>query len=171
MMSSEMMSLEGEEVQQPRSLAYQYPGCRVASDPLSTLSFVRMASRYTGGETVNADPYCTVRLANGQEVIQHIYVWGVLCYRKTLTDKKTGEVRQAVGTVFRMGTETEPGDTYLSFTAESALMFVKRSLIPLMDVGLVSMGDWTLGLPIIIRKKFLEVGHTYNFTMPEEVTL
>lgn len=153
--------------QSSQLLTEQYPGAVIGTSPQEVLRFVRVASRYTGGESVHADAYCSARLANGSEVRQVVWLWGSLAYHKELVNKQNGEITSVVGVVFRLGDESGPADTYLSFSSSAAWSFVKRSLLPLMQVGLIGMGDWPVGLPILIRKKELEVGHTYQFELIE----
>ncbi len=150
------------------SLTDQYPGALVGVTPAEVLRFVQIASRYTGGETVNADPYVSFRPANGQELKQPVWLWGSLAYKKELVNKESGQVSNIIGVVFRLGDSEGPSEKYLSFSSVAAWNFVKRSLLPLIQVGLIGMGDWNMGLPILIRKKILERGHTYNFEMLEE---
>jgi len=164
-MTSTEITLYGEEDARSLTFAQQYPGAVEPTTPAAMLDFTIMASEYTGGETVNVDRYLSTKLADGKDINQTVWLWGLLCYSKEMTDTTTGEVSSRVGVVFRLGDETGPSETFLSFTAVSAFNFVKRSILPLMKVGLVGIGDWQIGLPVNVWAVPLDKGRTYRFKL------
>lgn len=129
------------------------------------LDFQVLATTYTGGETVKVDSRLSVKLENGQEVVQPIWLWGIFCYPKERANIETGEMEPKVGIVFRLGTETEPSDIFLSFEGVSPTNFVTRYILPLIKRDIVQVGDWKIGIPIAVWAKPVTVGRTYRFRM------
>lgn len=129
------------------------------------LDFQVMQTAYTGGETVKVDSRLSVKLENGQEIIQPIWLWGVFCYPKERLNVETGEMVPKVGVIFRLGTATEPSETFLSFEAESANNFVKKTILPMINRGMLAVGDWSMGIPIAVWAIPLPVGRTFRFRL------
>ena len=129
------------------------------------LDFQIMQTSYTGGETVKVDSRLSVKLENGQEIIQPIWLWGIFCYPKERADIETGEMIPKVGVIFRMGDKDYPSDTYLSFEAESANNFVKKTILPMIKRGMLAVGDWSIGIPIAVWAIPLPKGRTFRFRL------
>ena len=135
------------------------------------LAFQVLATTYTGGETVKVDTRLSMKLESGQEIIQPIWLWGIFCYPKERLNVETGEMVPKVGVVFRLGDKERPSDLFLSFEAESANNFVKRSILPMIKRGMLAVGDWTMGIPVGVWASPLSPGRTFRFRLlsPKEV--
>ena len=134
-------------------------------------SFQIMQTTYTGGETVKIDSRLSMRLEDGREILQPIWLWGIFCYPKERVDTDSGEMLPKVGIIFRLGDKEGPSEIFLSFEAESANNFVKRSILPLIKRGMLVVGDWEMGIPIAVWAKPLPVGRTFRFRLldPKEL--
>lgn len=136
------------------------------------IDFQITASEYTGGETLNAKRFYSKTVAqDGEKVDKIVWLWGLFAYPKTRTDQNTGEISNNVGIVFQLGDSDGPSGIYLSFESISATRFVERSLFPLIQRGIIGVGDWSVGLPVQIWEVQLTQGHTYRFKLrkPSEV--
>lgn len=140
---------------------------------LELLNFQIMASEYTGGETVNAKRfYSRTIVTDGERLDKIVWLWGLFMYPKNRVDEMTGEAKRNVGVVFQVGDREGPTGVYLSFESISATRFVERSLLPLINRGLIGIGDWSIGLPMQVWEVPLDRGHTFRFKLvkPTEVT-
>ena len=130
------------------------------------IDFQITASEYTGGETVNAKRFYSRTVASdGEQVDKIVWLWGFYAYPKTRVDENTGEIQNKVGIVFRLGDEETATDQFLSFESIAATRFVERTLFPLIQRGIISVGDWNIGLPIQVWEIPAKVGHTFRFKL------
>lgn len=129
------------------------------------LDFQVMQTSYTGGETVNVKSRLSSKLADGREILQPIWLWGVFCYPKERLNTETGELEPRVGIIFRLGTPSEPSELFLSFESVAATNFVKRSILPMIKREMIGVGDWTLGIPIAVWEVPAKVGHSFRFRL------
>jgi hypothetical protein len=157
------ITLYGEQDTPQQRFIQQY----FSADHLSNeeyLDFQILQTEYTGGESVNVKRYLSRSLAlDGQHRIQPIWIWGLFCYPKERLNVETGEIEPKIGVVFRLGTNEVAGDIFLSMESVAATNFVKRSIVPMIQRGILTVGDWSIGLPIAVWEVPAKVGHSYRF--------
>ena len=125
-----------------------------------------LTSSYTGGEMVDVRRFLSrTPSQDGEKQDKILWIWGLFCYPKVRIDEQTGEEKHNVGVVFLIGDKDGPWDQYLSFESVSAVRFVERSLLPLINRGIIGVGDWSRGFPLQIWYVPLPVGHTYRFKL------
>ena len=169
-MTTELVLYGEDETPRQQRFIQQY----FSADHLTNeeyLDFQVLATKYTGGETVNVKRYLSSYKADGTPVDQTIWVWGIFCYPKERTNIETGEVETKPGIIFRLGTQAEPSEMFLSFESSAMTNFVKRSILPMINRGILAVGDWSIGIPLRVWEVPAKVGNSYRVRLlsPKEI--
>lgn len=128
--------------------------------------FQAQSSEYTAGEIVDVRKLLSRRASSDEEKKDKIvWLWGFYCFPKTHIDESSGLRNDYIAVIFRLGTEHEPLDQYVSFGAKSAVWFVERTLMPFIARGKIGPFDWQVGLPVQIWAHPLTQGQSYDFKL------